>query len=102
MSNTTSNQPAKSPVERIRIGFVHGAIWANETEKGIFYAFTHERRYKDSYGKYKSTQRYSFGDLLALSKLADNAHTKMAELMARDKAAALEDVAADIAEYDEE
>ena len=87
MANSTSNKTAKPPVAKFRIEKIHTAIWLRETDKGSFYAATFERRYKNGNGEYQSTQVFNADDLLALSKAADLAHTKIAALKAKAKEA---------------
>jgi hypothetical protein len=80
---TTETQPAKAatpPVAKLRVGLISASVWERAHEKGRFFAVTLERRYKDRDGKFKTSHSYDPGDLLALSKIADLAHTKILEL----------------------
>ena len=52
-------------------------IWDNETEKGVFYNTTFERRYRDEQGNWHTAEGYGADDLLALAKAADLAHTEI-------------------------
>lgn len=70
------------PVEQVRIGTVVAAIWANDTEKGVRYGVTFERLYRTEDGKWKSTPTFNRDDLLVLAKVADQAHTRVHDLMA--------------------
>jgi hypothetical protein len=81
MTNTTE-KTAKPPVAKIRAGLLNADIWERKTESGTFYSATFQRRYRDSNGKWHSTQSFDHIDLLALSKLADQAHSKIAEIKA--------------------
>jgi len=89
-SNTTKSTAAKAepqqPVAKVKIGAVSAAIWANETEKGTRYNATIERRYRDASGEWKTSGSYGRDDLLTLAKVADQAHSKIVELMAADRA----------------
>ena len=86
-TNTEGTTGAKNPpVDKLKVGSVYASIWQRVTEKGIFFSVTFERRYKDAQGKWQSTQSFSGEDLLALSKLADQAHTKTLELRLQDQA----------------
>jgi len=75
-----STEPAKPPVAKLRLGLLNASIWERTTEKGTFYSVTFERRYRDSNGEWQSTHGYDANDLLALSKLADQAHSRILEL----------------------
>ena len=68
------------PVAKLRVGRIHAAIWKRKTETGSFFTATFERRYRDGEGQWKSTGSYDADDLLALSKAADLAHTRILEL----------------------
>ena len=82
-TNTAKNQStetAKPPVAKLRLGRINASIWERVTEKGNLYSVTFERRYRDAHGAWHSTHSYDVGDLLVLAKLADQAHTKIADL----------------------
>ena len=92
MANTTSKktkngETAKPPVAKLRIGLISASIWERTTDNGTFHSVTFERRYRDNEGNWHSTHSYDLSDLLALSKLADQAHTKILELQAGEAAA---------------
>ena len=80
LKKQTQAEPKNPPVAKIRVGLITASIWENETEKGIFHNVTFERRYRDANGEWHSTHSYDAGDLLVLAKLADQAHTKIADL----------------------
>ena len=87
MANNTSSkkqstETAKPPVAKLRLGLLNASIWERATESGTFHSVTFERRYRDSEGNWHSTHSYDLSDLLALSKLADQAHSKILELQA--------------------
>jgi hypothetical protein len=75
-----STETAKPPVAKLRLGLLNASIWERTTEKGTFYSVTFERRYRDSEGNWHTTHGYDASDLLALSKLAYQAHSRILEL----------------------
>jgi hypothetical protein len=79
-NNAKSDETAKPPVAKIRVGLITGSIWERDSDKGTFYAVTFERRYRDSEGNFKSSHSYDTQDLLVLAKVADLAHSKILEL----------------------
>ena len=81
-SKKTKSADANPPIERLRLGLINASIWERETENGLFYSVSFERRYKDSDGNWQSTHSYNADDLLTLAKLADQAHSRIAELHA--------------------
>ena len=84
----TNPAPEKGnpPVAKLRNGLLNATIWAHVTEKGTFYNVTFERRYRDAKGDWKSTQSFDRASLLKLAKLADQAETEIARLMAMEAA----------------
>ena len=88
MSNTTK------PAAKVSLYPVSAAIWRNSNQKGVFYSVTFERSYKDDDGKWQSSTSFSVSELLLLSKVADQAHSKIYELRANDRNAQPEDQAA--------
>jgi len=91
MTNITNQntETAKAPpVATVKSGLVNGSIWLRETEKGTFYVVSFQRRYRDAEGEWQSSASFNADDLPTLAKLAFDAHTKIAELKAEDKAAA--------------
>jgi len=62
------------PVHQIRIGRIRAAIWANQTDSGLWHNVTFERTYRDGEA-WKSSDSYGRDDLLVLAKLADMAHS---------------------------
>ena len=83
MTNTKNASETKNPpVAKIRVDLINASIWKNQTDKGTFYNVTFESRYRDSEGNWKSGHSYAAGDLLALAKAADLAHSKIIELRA--------------------
>ena len=76
----TASETNKPPVAKLRIGLISASIWQRSTEKGTFHSVSFERRYKDGSGNWQTTHSFDTNDLLALSKLADQAHSKLIEL----------------------
>lgn len=86
MTNTKNeNAETKKPVAKVRVDLINASIWKNTTDKGTFYNVTFENRYRDSEGNWKSGHSYAAGDLLALAKAADLAHSKIIELRASEE-----------------
>ena len=72
-----------SPIDEVRIGSVKAAIWPNQVgdEGAIRYNVTFGRLFRsDEDGKWKTTRSFGLNDLLVLSKLADQAHTRILQL----------------------
>lgn len=79
-NTATATEAAKPPVAKVRVGLITGSIWERDSENGTFYAASFERRYRDGEGNWKSSHSYDTQDLLALSKVADLAHSKILAL----------------------
>ena len=62
------------PTSEIRFGKIKAAIWAHESEKGIWYNVTFSRLFKDVDG-WKRSDSFGRDDLLVLAKIADQAHS---------------------------
>lgn len=71
---TTRNQP----VHEVRLGSIKAAIWQNETDVGVRFNVTFERLYNQD-GEWRSTGSFGRDDLLLLRKVADLAHSWIAE-----------------------
>ena len=82
MDNAKSNKP----VDRLRIGALTASIWENQgvNGEGKFYAVTFERSYRVGEGDWKTTQSFGRNHLLAVAKLADQAHTRILALEQRE------------------
>ena len=65
---------AQRPVHEIRFGYVRGAIWRNDTEKGPRYNVTISRSYKQG-DVWKDATSFGRDDLLLVAKTADQAHS---------------------------
>lgn len=82
-SNTkkaTATETNKPPVAKLRIGLLAANIWERTTDKGTFHSVSFERRYRDSEGNWQSGHSFDAADLLAIAKLADQAHTRILEI----------------------
>ena len=66
------------PVADLRIGAVKATIWENEVGGITRNNVTFLRLYRDE-GQWKTTHSFGFKNLLTLAKLADQAHTLIAE-----------------------
>lgn len=75
-------QPTK-PVAEVKSGMIVATIWRNETEKSVRHNVTFARLYKTEEGQWKRSDSFGRDDLLLLAKVADLAHSKIAELTAR-------------------
>ena len=72
-----------SPIDELRIGPVKATIWANPVgdDGAIRYNVSFGRLYRsDEDGKWKTSRSFGLGDLLVLSKLADQVHTRIHQL----------------------
>jgi hypothetical protein len=76
----TASETNKPPVAKLRIGLLNASIWERTTDKGTFHSVSFERRYRDTDGNWQSTYSFDTSDLLALAKLADQAHSKILEI----------------------
>ncbi len=74
-----TQEKANPPVDKVRVGLITASIWERTTEQGVFYNVSFERRYRTSDGKWQSSHSYDTQDLLALSKAADLAHSRIVE-----------------------
>ncbi len=78
-----STEKARPPVRTLRSGaLLYAKIWERQNDKhGAFYSVSFERRYKGKDGQWGSTHSFGREDLLALSKLASEAHTEIMHLL---------------------
>lgn len=81
-----SAEKARPPVRTLRSGAVlYAKIWERQiVDRGAFYSVSFERRYKGKDGKWSTTHSFGRDDLLALSKLAEQAHTEIMHLLTPD------------------
>ena len=66
------------PAAELRIGTVKAIVWENEVGGITHHNVTFSRIYPDG-GQWKSSQSFRFVNLLSVAKLADQAHTLIAE-----------------------
>lgn len=80
---TQQNRPAGSggsgPIKTIRLGRIKAAVWENGSEERTFCNVKFTRTYMDEQKKFHDADTFGRDDLLALSKLADQAHTFICE-----------------------
>ena len=81
------------PVAELRIGAVKATVWENEVGGITRNNVTFSRIYRDE-DQWKTTHSYGFKNLLTLAKLADQAHTLIAERKAEAAQAAADGEAA--------
>ncbi len=79
----THNKPAGE----LRIGAVKASVWGNEVGGITRHNVTFSRIYRDE-GHWKTKQSFGFKNLLTLAKVADQAHTLIAERNAEAASAA--------------
>ena len=77
----------------LRIGTVKETVWENEAGGFTQHTVTFSRIYPDG-GEWKTTQSFRFINLVSVAKLADQAHTLIAERKADLACAAGDDEAA--------
>ena len=68
----------KKPVAELRIGAVKATVWENEIGGITQHTVTFSRIYREG-EQWKTTHSFGFKNLLTLAKLADQAHTLIAE-----------------------
>ena len=66
------------PAAELRIGTVKATVWENEVGGITHHNVTFSRIYPEG-GQWKTTQSFRFVNLLSVAKLADQAHTLIAE-----------------------
>ena len=76
-----------SPAHKLRISNLQATIWRNISEKGTWYSVTPSRSYKVGDEIWKETDSLGFDDLLAMSKLLDEAHSWISKQMQADSRA---------------
>ena len=77
----------------LRIGSVKATVWENEVGGVTHHNVTFSRIYPDG-GQWNTTQHFRFSNLLSVAKLADQAHTLIAERKAEVASAVGDDEAA--------
>ena len=81
------------PVAELRIGAVKATVWENEVGGITRHNVTFSRLYRDE-DQWKTTHSFGFNNLLIVAKLADQAHTLIAERNAETAPAASDDESA--------
>ena len=81
------------PAAELRIGTVKATVWENEIGGITRHNVTFSRIYPHG-GQWKTTHSFGFKNLLTLAKLADQAHTLIAERKAEAASTAGDDEAA--------
>ena len=66
--------PRKKPVHELRLGLIKAAIWENTVGDNLLYNVTFARIYKKE-AEWKASDAFGRDDLLALAKVADQAHS---------------------------
>ena len=79
------------PTATVRIGAVKAAIWQNQAGDRTRYNVTFSKSYRDADGQWKTTLSFGRNDLLVLSKVADQAHSRIVDLEQGEEAAEQED-----------
>jgi hypothetical protein len=77
------------PVEEVRIGSIKAAIWRNESQNGTWFNVTLQRLYRDEQGRWTSTAAFGRDHLLLLAKVANATHSRVLELLAKERAGML-------------
>lgn len=67
------------PIAEIKQGLIVANIWENKSESGPRHNVTFTRLYRKG-DQWNRTTSFGRDDLLTLAKLADQAHSKIAEL----------------------
>ena len=63
----------KKPTHTLRCGNIKATIWQNASEKGLFFATTFSRPFKDQSGAWRNGTSFSLNDLEALLSVAHEA-----------------------------
>ena len=72
---------SNKPLAKIKDGMISASIWANETDEGkIRYSVSIVRNYTDANDKWHETSSFSALELLMVSRLAQKAYDKIADL----------------------
>jgi hypothetical protein len=79
----TKREKENKPVETIRYGAISASIWKNETDNGTWFNVTFSRSYKDG-KEWKHADSFGRDDLLTLAKVANEAHTRIYELLSEE------------------
>lgn len=80
MAKDNTKKTKQRPVETLRAGAVKASIWKNDSEKGAFFSVSFSRTYKNADGRLRDVSSFSGPQLLQLSRLAEKAYDRAAEL----------------------
>ncbi len=81
--STSETTTKNRPVADVRIGAIKAAIWAHPRDKGgVRCSMKVSRSYVDDRGNWHDTDSFNTRDLLVLSKLVNEAHTRCVEIEA--------------------
>lgn len=72
---------APGPIKTLRLGRLKAAVWENTSDQRTFFNVTFSRSYLDEQKQWHDSDSFGRDDLLALGKLADQAHTFICERM---------------------
>ena len=61
-----TNQQSRRPATTLRCGNIKATIWENTSEKGLFFATTFSRPFKDQAGERRNGTSFGLNDLEAL------------------------------------
>lgn len=77
MMSTTmeKDKNTRRPVHEVRLGRVKGAIFANESDSGVWHCVVLKRLYRDGEGKWRSSDSFNRDDLLLVGKVSDLCHS---------------------------
>src|SRR5438552_6475659 len=82
-----AGKSGKRPVHEVRNRNIRATIWKNETTKGPMYNVTVSRSYRDDKGEWHQSDSFGFSDLMNLAKALYDAHSAIANVIARERAA---------------
>ena len=90
MPKTTAKAPSAAdnrPVHEIRHRNIKATIWKNDTAKGPMFNVTVSRSYRNDLGEWHDSSSFGFSDLMNLAKALYDAHSAIANVIARERAA---------------
>lgn len=80
--STSTNETTNVPVHRVNSGNVSAAIWANETESGVFFSIGLTRRYSvedEGQRRWRNTTSLNAADLIDAQRVLHSAANWVAE-----------------------
>ena len=75
MTMVENETTARRPVHEIRLGRVKAAIFANQSDSGVWHNVVLKRLYRDNDGNWRSSDSFSRDDLLLIGKVTDLCHS---------------------------